>query len=82
MPVKYTTPADLMLALNQHLERWEAVYGEEERDRASEERFAYVIRRASEQTGKGVVVLVDEYDKPLLHTIQNEPLLLSLTVLP
>ena len=72
---KYTTPADLDAILNQHLERWEAVYGEEKRDRASEERFAYVIRRASEQTGKGVVVLVDEYDKPLLQAIQNEPLL-------
>ena len=74
---KYTTPADLDAILNQHLERWEAVYGEEKRDRASEERFAYVIRRASEQTGKGVVVLVDEYDKPLLRAIQNEPLLES-----
>ena len=66
---KYTTPADLDAILNQHLERWEAVYGEEKRDRASEERFAYVIRRASEQTGKGVVVLVDEYDKPLLLSL-------------
>ena len=74
---KYTTPADLDAILNQHLERWEAVYGEEKRDRASEERFACVIRRASEQTGKGVVVLVDEYDKPLLQAIQNEPLLES-----
>ena len=74
---KYTTPADLDAILNQLLERWEAVYGEEKRDRASEERFAYVIRRASEQTGKGVVVLVDEYDKPLLQAIQNEPLLES-----
>ena len=74
---KYTTPADLDAILNQHLERWDAVYGEEKRDRASEERFAYVIRRASEQTGKGVVVLVDEYDKPLLQAIQNEPLLES-----
>ena len=36
---KYTTPADLDAILNQHLERWEAVYGEEKRDRASEERF-------------------------------------------
>ena len=34
-----------------------------------------MIRRANEQTGKGVVVLVDEYDKPLLQAIRNEPLL-------
>ena len=38
-------------------------------------RFLGVIRRASEQAGRGVVVLVDEYDKPLLQAIQNEPLL-------
>lgn len=74
---KYSTQAELDAILNQHLERWEAVYGEEKCDRAPEERFAYVIRRASEQTGKGVVVLVDEYDKPLLQAIQNEPLLES-----
>ena len=40
-------------------------------------RFLGVIRRASEQAGRGVVVLVDEYDKPLLQAIQNEPLLNS-----
>ncbi len=33
--------------------------------------FLGVIRRASEQAGRGVVVLVDEYDKPLLQAIQN-----------
>ena len=27
--------------------------------------FSYVIEQASLKTGKGVVVLVDEYDKPL-----------------
>ena len=38
-------------------------------------RFLGVIRRASEQAGRGVVVLVDEYDKPLLQAIQNVQLL-------
>ena len=33
-----------------------------------------MIRRAWEQTGRQVVVLIDEYDKPLLQTIHNEPL--------
>ena len=37
--------------------------------------FAGVIRRASEQAGCGVVVLVDEYDKPLLQALGNGSLL-------
>lgn len=71
---KYETPADLDAMLNQHLEMWEDMYGDEKKDRDPEERFEYVIRRACEQTGSRVVVLVDEYDKPLLQTLGNEAL--------
>ena len=74
---KYESPEDLNAMLNQYLEKWEQKYGIEKQDRAPEERFTGVIRRAYEQTGKGVVVLVDEYDKPLLQAIHNEPLLES-----
>ena len=63
---KYETEADLVAILNQYLEMWEAVYGDEMKLRVPEERFFYVIRRAWEQTGRQVVVLIDEYDKPLL----------------
>jgi len=72
---KYESPEDLIAMLNQFLEKWEAVYGTEKQNRAPEERFTYVIQRAYEQTGKGVVVLVDEYDKPLLQAMHNEDLL-------
>ena len=72
---KYETPADLIAMLNQALEKWEAVYGNEKKDRSPEERFAYVIERAYEQAGCGVVVLVDEYDKPLLQALDNDALL-------
>ena len=71
---KYERPEDLIAMLNQYLEKWEAKYGDEKKDRAPEERLEYVIQRAYEQTGKGVVVLVDEYDKPLLQTFHNEAL--------
>lgn len=37
-------------------------------------RFAGIIRRAYKQTGRRVVVLVDEYDKPLLQSIGNKAL--------
>ena len=66
---KYETAADLIAMLNQYLEKWEAIYGNEKKDRSPEERFSYVIEQASLKTGKGVVVLVDEYDKPLLQAI-------------
>ena len=72
---KYESPEDLTAMLNQYLEKWEAVYGTEKQHRAVEERFEYVIQRAYEQTGKGVVVLVDEYDKPLLQALHNDKLL-------
>ncbi len=72
---KYERPEDLIAMLNQYLEKWEAKFGNEKKDRAPEERFEYIIQRACEQTGKGVVVLVDEYDKPLLQSLHNEELL-------
>ncbi len=72
---KYETPADLVAMLNQHLEKWEMLYGDEKKGRSPEERFAYVLQRAYEQTGCQVVVLVDEYDKPLLQSLTNLPLL-------
>ena len=72
---KYVSSADLIAMLNQHLEKWEVLYGDEKKDRSPEERFAYVIERASEKAGCGVVVLVDEYDKPLLQALGNDELL-------
>lgn len=72
---KYETPDDLLAMLNQHLEKWEAVYGDEKREWNLEGRFGYVICRASEQFGCGVVVLVDGYDKPLLKALGNDALL-------
>lgn len=59
---------------NQHLEKWEEVYGDEKKDRAPEERFAYLIEKAAKQTGRGVVILIDEYDKPLIQSLDNEEL--------
>ncbi len=40
--------------------------------------FAEMIRNAHQQTGRRVVVLVDEYDKPILDRIEDEPLALDI----
>ncbi|MCM1372467.1 MAG: ATP-binding protein [Bacteroides sp.] len=60
--------------LNEYLEKWEALYGDAKKDRVPEERFSYVIEQAFIKTGKRVVILIDEYDKPMLQTIGNESL--------
>jgi len=71
---KYDSVDALVGILNEYLESWESIYGDEKRDRVLEERFSYVIKKACEKTGRNVVILVDEYDKPLLQAIGNESL--------
>lgn len=71
---KYESAEALVSILNQHLEIWEQLYGDEKKDRRPEERFTYIITRAYEKTGRQVVVLVDEYDKPLLQVFGNKEL--------
>ena len=71
---KYDKEESLLQELNKHLEKWEQEYDSPYADRAPEERFYWVIQKAFEKTGQRVVVLVDEYDKPMLQTIGNEDL--------
>ena len=68
----YHEHASLIKELKRHLEKWEKLYGDEKKDRDVEERFSHVIERAYEITGKKVVILIDEYDKPMLSAIHNE----------
>ena len=71
---EYKDEQALEAELNRHLEAWEKRYGSDYKDRAVEERFIHVIESAYEKTGLRVVVLVDEYDKPLLQAIGNSSL--------
>ena len=71
---EYKDASSLEAELNRHLEQWEKLYGDEFRTRATEERFLQVIGKAYEKTGKQVVILVDEYDKPMLQAIDNKEL--------
>ena len=70
----FDSVASLNAILSDNLDRWEALYGKNERERTLSRRFEGVIRRAYEKTGKRAVVLVDEYDKPMLSAILNESL--------
>ena len=71
---KYDTPEALEQELSKHLEQWEKEYGDEYSGRALEERFYHIIRMAYEKTGCRVVILVDEYDKPMLQAIGDDVL--------
>ena len=66
---QYNTERSLMSQLNLLLSRFEEVYGTNKNEEEISQRFAGVIQRAYQQTGKQVVILVDEYDKPLLQTM-------------
>ena len=56
--------------LNDYLTGWEDKYGTRESEVTLPLRFKGVIARAAEKEGRGVVILIDEYDKPILQTLQ------------
>ena len=68
---KYDNPEVLTQKLTDSLFEWEEVYGTTNRDLPLGMRFEKVIRRAHEKTGLRTVILVDEYDKPMLQAIGN-----------
>lgn len=71
---KFDKAEHLTDLIDSFLVQWEKMYGNES-EKTLATRFAGIIRRAWEQTGMQVVVLIDEYDKPLLQNLLNEPLL-------
>ena len=56
--------------LNDYLTGWEDKYGARDSEVTLPLRFKGVIARAAEKEGRGVVILIDEYDKPILQTLQ------------
>ena len=60
----------LYMVLNDYLTTWESKYGARESEATLALRFKGVIARAAEKEGCGVVILIDEYDKPILQTLR------------
>ena len=71
---KYSDAGALESILRRFLNLWEDRWGKDDREITPSDRFTGVIRRAYEKTGRRVVVLVDEYDKPLLQALENAEL--------
>ena len=70
----YNSSEALLHKLDAVLSDWEALYGRNPVERSVATRFEGVIKRAYQHSGERVVILVDEYDKPLLQAIGNEQL--------
>lgn len=70
---RYQDDSKLDLLLSDFFEEYEVKYGIEAPAENTDisGRFGRLIRRVAEKTGKSVVILVDEYDKPLVNNIHN-----------
>ena len=63
----YHEESALTDVLTEHLNGWDVKYGVDTKDRPVEERFRRLLEVANRDTGRRAVILVDEYDKPLLE---------------
>ena len=71
---KYITADMLSAVINRQLLLWEKIYQREEGETTFSLRLKGIIQRAYTQTGKPVVILVDEYDAPMLDSNNNTEL--------
>ena len=71
---RYASTSDLEDILNRNLVAWEKLYGADPAERSLPLRFAGIIDRAYHKTGQRTVILIDEYDKPLLQALHDEEL--------
>ena len=70
----YLTGKPLRERLSLQLDFLETQFDIKPKYEAPDDRFIYLIRMIYQTTQKQVVILVDEYDKPLLETVEDEAL--------
>ena len=71
---KFDAVEDLYELVGRQLERYELQYETVAVDQSLDGRFYNLVMSIADKTHKRVVILVDEYDKPLLQTIGNSEL--------
>ena len=69
---QYDSPDSLYKILNDILSRYEDEYGTRPSEVTLPLRFAGIVDRAYRKTGQRAVILIDEYDKPLLQNLHDE----------
>ncbi len=70
--MKHAGKKELESELNMKLRQYEKIYGREEEEIETNQRLIGIVQRAYEKTGQRVVVLIDEYDAPLLDVVCEE----------
>ncbi len=68
---RYDEPELLEGVLDNMFRDWEKKYDVEVKDKDYSQRFKTIIKTAHEKTGRQVVILVDEYDKPLVGNLNH-----------
>ena len=71
---EYTKAEHLNTILNDHIRIWQAKYDVTTTCTDPDSAFADIIRLLYNKFNKKVVILIDEYDKPLIATMENEEL--------
>lgn len=67
----FTEPGKLEDILEGSVNTWENTYGRTTEFKDIGKRFAYVLQQAHRQHGRRCVVLIDEYDKPILDVLDT-----------
>jgi len=71
---KYNKEEDLTAILNDHIDKWKKNYNIQFETKNPYSAFTKIIEGTYEKFNKKVVILIDEYDKPLIATLENEEL--------
>ena len=78
---KHMNPADLINELEGKLSQLEQIYGTEDWAIKANQRLECLVKRAYKQTGQKVVILIDEYDAPLLDVVHEKENLVELRLI-
>lgn len=69
---KYQNVEDCKNRLNSQIAQYEKIYGDDPINKDIKGRLESLYRRAYEKTGQNVVILIDEYDSPILEVMHDD----------
>ena len=64
--------AGIRSELERQVRQYESIYGRDEQNDSAGKRLTYLINAAHKQTGKKTVVIIDEYDAPMLDVLHDD----------
>ena len=69
---RFDVKGGLEQVLEEYVSNWESIYGKNDIYVTLSSRFQYVLEQAVAKSGHKAVVLIDEYDKPLLDVLEED----------